>query len=109
MFTIKHIDGTGGEFAIEAESYSIEFERNEGKSDLIRFLAYDAPYREQNYKAFWVGVRETGGNPRSLDSQSIYVMNRYGATVASVHFEGVPSDYWGAVTDCQADPEKLAA
>lgn len=90
MFTIKHIDADGNEFAIEAASYEIKRERHDGKPVLLRLMTYDTLYRDGNYSGFWVGVA-TQGTPAS---QCIYVMNQHGATIATMTFDAVPDDYW---------------
>lgn len=92
MFTIKHIDASGNEFAIEAASYAVTRERNAGKPDFIRVTTYDTQYQGNDYTGLWAGVPAHGGP----GSQCIFVMNQHGSTVSKVHFEDAPADYWGA-------------
>ena len=109
MFTIKHIDQYGGEFAIEATSYSVVREHVDGKKSLVRLLAYDTPYRTDDYIGLWVGVEAKD----SLPTNSIFIMNRHGSTIAHVSYDEMPDDYWAQVAAepvlAQADPEALAA
>jgi hypothetical protein len=90
MFTIKHIDESGDEFAIEAASYSVKRERRAGMPDLIRVMTYDTQYQDQSYSGLWAGIPPQGG----LNSQTIFVMNQHGATVSKICFEEIPQSYW---------------
>ncbi len=81
MFTIKHIDRLFNEFAIEAESYEVQFDN---AANLVRFMTYDKPYRDGSYTGLWAGVPHDHGGP---DIDTIYVMNSRGATVAKHHFD----------------------
>jgi hypothetical protein len=89
MFTIKHIDENGNEFAIEATSYAITRERRANAPDFIRILTYDTPHQSNDYTGLWAGIPPQGG----LASQTIFVMNRYGSTVTKIGFDATPADY----------------
>lgn len=102
MFTVKHIDRDGSEFAIEAESYEIRHDRKDG---IVRILTYDNKHRDGNYTGFWVGV-PCG---MSLPENTIYIMNRTGSTIATAHFNEVPADHWGEPQAREDPTDKLAA
>jgi hypothetical protein len=78
MFTIKHVDSRFNEFAIEAQSYS----HTVGHGQAV-FSAYAGPHRDGECLGIWTGEPYDYKTP---DSDAIYVMNRYGATVATYHF-----------------------
>ena len=80
MFTIKHVDSRGNEFAIEAKSYEVQFDH---QADLVRIMTYDTAYRDGCYTGLWAGTPHDHAGP---DTDTIYVMNRAGATVARHHF-----------------------
>lgn len=80
MFTIKHVDLDGNEFAIEAESYEIQWDH---QAEMVRLMSYDQKYRDANYTGLWAG-RPARGNELSHDT--VFVMNRYGSTITSLHF-----------------------
>ena len=84
MFTIKHIDESGREFAMACASYSVEpLEPVRCSSEQrIAVKAYDTPYMQDEYSMLWVGERTS----RRPDSSELHIMNRYGATVASHYF-----------------------
>ena len=81
MFTVKHIDNLGNEFAIEAASYEVAFDH---PANLVRIMTYDQPYRNGNYTGLWAGVPHDHRGP---DTESVYVMNSKGATIAQHHFK----------------------
>lgn len=96
MFTIKHIDEVGNEFAMQAQSYTVRQEQVvAGGEPFMRFQSYDTPYADVNYTGLWTGIK----NP--LGAQQIFVMNQHGATVAKINFDSLPSDYFGG-TDTPA-------
>lgn len=99
MFTIKHVDALGNEFAIEAKSYEVQFDR---PANLVRIMSYDTAYRDGNYTGLWVGSPRDHGLP---DADTVYIMNRAGATIARHHFDAD----WAAKAQCQANPAVLAA
>lgn len=78
MFTIKHVDSSFNEFAIEAESFEARLD-----PDCFRFMAYDQKYRDGAYTGLWAGEAHDYKTP---DTDTIYVMNSKGATVAVYHF-----------------------
>jgi len=91
MFTVKHVKPNGDEFLMECVSFCAE--RIDGTMDW-RFMTFDKEYRESGAQTgLWVGSARGNG----ISHDTIYVMNRFGATVATHYFE--PRD--GAV---QADP-----
>jgi len=101
MFTVKHIGRDGNEFAIEAESYEIQHDRQEG---IIRVMTYDSKARDGNYTGLWAGV------PRgdTIPENTLYIMNQAGATVSTICFNNIPENHWGEQL-MQDDPGKLAA
>ena len=114
MFTIKHIDPNGNEFAIEAESYEVQWDRD---CDLVRVMTYDAKHRDGNYTGLWAGVPARSSNCAGIDDKhTVYVMNRYGSTISTVHFVDTPPDHYGiqqsddlTMAQCQANPDLVAA
>ena len=105
MFTIKHVDSYFNEFAIEAESYSVELgSGNAGGPGIpkFRFLTYDTKWRDNNYTGMWAGDPCDYKTP---DTDTIYVMNRNGATVAVYHFYAPRS----AENPTQDEPHLAAA
>ena len=106
MFTIKHVDSRFNEFAIEAGSYSVELGSGDPRGpgyQPFRFMTYDNKYRDESYTGLWVGEHH---DQRSPVTDTIYVMNRYGATVGVYHFhapQGVEC------VSAQADPAFVAA
>ena len=78
MFTVKHVDSKGNEFAIEAKSFEVTTD-----GGLFRLMTYDEPYRGGSYKGLWVGKGHEIGLP---ETDAIYVMNRFGSTIAKYHF-----------------------
>ena len=81
MFTIKHVDSLGNEFAIEAESYEVAFEH---QSNFVRIVTYDNKFRDGCYTGLWAGIPHDNGGP---DVETIYVMNSRGSTIATHHFK----------------------
>lgn len=112
MFTVKHVAPNGDEFAIEAESYEVQWDH---QADIVRVMTYDQKHRDGNYTGLWVGVPARSGNRMVPDfaTHTIYVMNRYGATVSTVLYAdqqaacgiGEPA----VDASYQADPSLLAA
>ena len=103
MFTIKHVDSRFNEFAIEAESYSVELGSGDPRGpgyQPFRLMTYDNKYRDNNYTGLWVGDH---CDYRAPETDTIYVMNRYGSTIATYHF-CAPS-----LGQCQADMTAQAA
>lgn len=88
MFTIKHVDPQGNEFAIEAESYEVHWDN---QADLVRVMTYDTKHRDGDYTGLWVGIPARGAGP---DKHTVYVMNRYGSTVTAVHFIEPAKDHF---------------
>ena len=95
MFTVKHVDHLGNEFAIEAASYEVAFDH---PANLVRIMTYDQAFRDGNYTGLWAGVPHDHRGP---DTDSVYVMNGHGSTIAQHHFK-VDREFAG---DC----ERLAA
>lgn len=81
MFTIKHIDPRGMEFAVECVSYAVE-PVADCPGD-VRIMGFDDNHMSANHVGFWYG-RRTG---RTLGVNEIHIMNRFGATVASHYFD----------------------
>ena len=80
MLTIKHIDQEDREFILECTSFCAE--RIEGTL-AWRYMAFDKDYMVPgNQIGLWAGGCRTG-----LDYDTLYVMNRFGATVATYHFQ----------------------
>jgi len=79
MFTIKHTDNRFNDFAVEVASYSTSVDA-EG---VFRLLGFETPYNDGNYIALFAG---RPSDHRGPDTDSIYVMNRHGSTVAKYHF-----------------------
>lgn len=80
MFTVKHIDADGNEFAIECRSYEV----TKGKDGCTRIMTYDTPYRTPNeYTGLWAGKPVDFAPIGGL--WSIYIMNRFGSTVSTHH------------------------
>lgn len=102
MFTIKHVSPSGSEFAIEAESYFVEYDR---PANLVRITCGDKQYRDGDYTGFWAGVPRNSGGP---DAHTIYVMNGHGSTIAQHHFTESPPDHFNIGAE-QVDPDKIAA
>lgn len=102
MFTIKHVDPEGNEFAIEAESYEIQWDR---ENDLVRVMTYDLKYKDGNYTGLWVGVPPRG--TPSLSVHRVFIMNRYGSTVSTIYYNDIPPDHFSGAG--QVVEEKLAA
>lgn len=84
MFTVKHVKANGEEFIVECASFFAD--RVEG-SMTHRFRTFDTPYVSMDYTGLWLGEPMTD----SIDCETIYVMNRYGATVATHKFKPLPS------------------
>lgn len=102
MFTVKHIGPQGDENMIECHQFVRE-RRNDG---FTQFLAYGERPMPGEYIATWCGDEER--HTSSLENrQTIYVMNRFGATVATYNF-GQP-DFNVASGSVGAEPEPLAA
>jgi hypothetical protein len=100
MFTVKHITGSGEEFAMECASYAIEpldplLSSNEQR---FRLLTFDTPYRQQEHTMIWTG-RKCARYP---DAEVIHIMNRFGATVASHYFEQDGAPLFGPVHSASA-------
>lgn len=81
MFTIKHIDINGNEGIVECESFVRE-RRDDG---FIQYLAYGANPLPGEYRASWCGDEEQRTSALT-NRQTLYVMNRFGATVATYRF-----------------------
>ena len=96
MFTIKHVDSHFNEFAMEAESYSVDLGRHpmhELGYEPMRIMTYDSKWRDNNYTGLWVGDHCDYKTP---ETDTIYVMNRNGATVAVYHFLAPKPDAFAA-------------
>lgn len=105
MFTVKHVAPNGDEFAIEAESYEVQWDR---EADLVRVMTYDQKYRDGNYTGLWVGVPARGRNdPSPPDVHAVYVMNRFGSTISTTWYREAPEGHFDHPQ--QADPELVAA
>lgn len=93
MFTVKHVKPDGSEFISECASFYIE--RVPQTMDK-RFLTYDTTYRTGDWSGLWVGSPEQG----DLSDETIYVMNRFGATIATHRFQpalaGAHSEFYEA-------------
>src|SRR5688572_4180843 len=81
MFTIKHVDLDGSEFLVECERFVTE-RRSDG---FLQYLAYGpVGTPPEAYIASWCGDDNV---PRDrLGWHTLYVMNRFGATVATHRF-----------------------
>lgn len=99
MFTIKHINSEGTEVLVECGRFVRE-RRSDG------FIQYTARHQEPSdfadYVASWCG--DEGGT--GIKSDRLYVMNRFGSTVA-VHCFNKPD--FSEAPLAQADPELVAA
>lgn len=102
MFTVKAVDADGNEFAIEAESYEVQWDREQ---NLVRVMTYDQKYRDGNYTGLWVGV--PAPDPAPLSVHRIFIMNRYGSTVSTVYYGDIPPDHFSGAG--QIIEEKIAA
>lgn len=109
MFTVKAVDPDGNEFAIEAESYEVQWDRG---ADLVRVMTYDAKHRDGNYTGLWAGVPARGLVP----TFKVFVMNRYGATISTVYYSEIPPGHFGGLGQVDPPPsgveieaQKLAA
>lgn len=81
MFTVKHIDRNGGEYLVQCHSVVRE-RRSDGLTQIIAYAENALP---GDYITSWCGDEEQ--RTSSLENrQTIYVMNKYGATVATYHF-----------------------
>jgi hypothetical protein len=100
MFTIKHVAADGSEFAMECASYYVDRTEHEGR---FRFRTFDTPYRTDTFSMLWAG---DGPHTSEHLPDTIYVMNRDGATVAKYCFHRSHREESG---EAQADPAKLAA
>jgi hypothetical protein len=90
MFTVKAINADGSEFAMECASYNIEpLEplRTSGEKRFA-FKTFDTPFAQDEYSMLWTG-RRCANWP---GANAIYVMNRFGSTVASVFYEDEDDD-----------------
>lgn len=96
MLTIKHIDENGMETLVECHQFVREF-RKDGYS---QFLAYGEKPLPNDYIATWCG--DENSTDKLRNSQTIYVMNRHGATVSIYSFK--QPDFGE-----QPDPDRLAA
>lgn len=97
MFTIKFVE-PGREFSVECESYVFRQE----ESGFGSLFGYDTPYETDDWKACFSGRAASSGGP---DSRSAYVMNRYGSTVATFHWQAENPH----PAQMQADPNFVAA
>lgn len=80
MFTVKHIDADGNEFALECRCYDV----TRGAQGETRIMTYDTAYRDPNeYTGLWCGKRVDFAPIGGL--WTIYVMNRFGSTIATYH------------------------
>jgi len=92
MFTIKHIAADGNEHMVECHRFARE-RRSEG---FTQFMAYPENPVPMEYIASWCGDERVAD--RLECDQTIYVMNRFGATVATYRFKqpdlsvGQPTD-----------------
>jgi hypothetical protein len=103
MLTIKHIDADGNEGLVECHS----FKRERRYDGFIQYMAFGELPLPNDYIATWCGDEEQRVKP-DLNRQTLYVMNRHGATVATYYFR--QPDFSQVCGDtCQADPESLAA
>lgn len=104
MFTVKHIGPDGNESMVECH----RFVRERRSDGFTQFLAYPEKPLPGEYIATWCGDESVRYGPELPGTyQQIYVMNRFGSTVASYSF-GQP-DFSRTAGAEQADPEKLAA
>lgn len=101
MFTIKHIAADGNETMFECH----QFVRERRSDGFTQFLAYDKNPLPCDYIATWCGDESRSLAGLLENRQTIYVMNRFGATVATYHF--AQPDFGGPAA--QADPAALAA
>ena len=85
MFTVKHVKANGEEFIIECASFFAD--RVEG-SMTHRFRTFDTPHVTFDHTGLWIGESL---NSNIVETETIYVMNRYGATVATHRFLPVPN------------------
>lgn len=101
MFTIKHIDKRGNEHLVQCHSFRTE-RRDDG---FMQYLAYgeNPTPGDDDYIATWCG--DDNRDRSDLSWHTLYVMNRFGATVATHSFRD-PDFGTGAA---HADPELLAA
>lgn len=82
MFTVKHIGPQGDENLVQCH----QFVRERRSDGFTQFMAYGENPLPSDYIATWCGDEEQ--RTSSLDNrQTIYVMNRFGATVATYHFK----------------------
>lgn len=79
MFTIKHIDKCGDERMVECHRFTKE-RRSDG---FAQFMALDLFPNPGEYIETWCG---DDGPSNDLSCHTIYVMNRFGATVATHRF-----------------------
>jgi hypothetical protein len=100
MFTVKYVKPDGSEFISECASFYIE--RVKGAMER-RFFTYDTPYRTGDWSGLWVGSPEKG----DLSDETIYVMNRFGATVATHRFQPASDD--ARAEAYEADSVQIAA
>lgn len=103
MFTVKHINIDGNENMVECHQFVRE-RRNDG---FTQFLAYPENPMPNEYVATWCGDEDR--HTSTLENrQTIYVMNRFGATVATYNFR--QPDFSRCAGAAQSgEPESLAA
>lgn len=84
MFTVKHVSPDGSEFAIEAESYLVEHDKDQ---NIVRLFTFDSKFRTPDYTGLWAGRPLNERRPQP--PETIYVMNRYGATITKLEYEAL--------------------
>lgn len=100
MFTVKHIKPNGDELMVECD----RFVRERRYDGFYQYTAHHKPPCDNyDYIASWCGD-EDRERCLGLDRHTIYVMNRFGSTVATHHFVGPDFS-----TAAQADPEFVEA
>lgn len=102
MFTIKHIAADGTEGLVQCNTFARE-RRDDG---FTQFMAYGENPMPGEYIASWCGDEEQRTSDL-LNRQTIYVMNRFGATVATYRFN--QPDFGACGNAASADLDRLAA
>ena len=101
MFTIKHVTHEGRERIIEADEFRVE-PMGVGHTQFSAWSLGDGP----DDMSFWHGDPTIHGGP---DSETIYVMNRFGSTVATHRFVTLQLGASGAVyPPALAEPAVIA-
>lgn len=101
MFTVKHINSDGNENMVECH----QFVRERRSDGFTQFLAYGENPLPCEYIATWCGDEDARGGLLE-NQQTIYVMNRFGATVATYRFK---QPDFSAPLMAQSDPELAEA